>query len=406
MVTIFEKQLAVPLSRIKEWFAPDHIQTFLSDLILSGAVLAATYILIKILYSFLNRVLGESGRDGDKQNGSQADKGLCSDSFVRSIRILLQTLLLYGGYFIAAIMILDIFDFKIISPDQLKALGVKALKIIGILVGAKLVINFSQLTVKQLFDKRENNEHFTANRRAQTLEIMLRNAITYLVFFIAGLMILQIFNVNTSAILASAGILGLAVGFGAQNLVKDVISGFFILFEDQFSVGDFVETDGVIGTVEEIGLRTCKIRQWTGQLNIIPNGQITRVTNYNRGPMLAIVTVGIAYEEDIDQAIAVLKKECEAAYGEIEAVIDVPQVQGVTELADSSVNIRAAAPTLPGEHWAVERELRRRFKYALDRAGIEIPYPKQVVYQRAEDKNERAGRTYLTDGDATGPAKG
>jgi small conductance mechanosensitive channel len=231
--------------------------------------------------------------------------------------------------------------------------------------------------VKQAFDR-----HETTSRRAQTLQILLRSVITYLVFFMACMMVLQVFNVNTSAILASAGILGLAVGFGAQNLVKDIISGFFILFEDQFSVGDFVQIDTVTGTVEEIGLRTCKIRQWTGQLSIIPNGGITRVTNYNRGPMLAQVTVGIAYEEDIDRTIKVLQEECEAAKGEIEALIDIPQVQGVTELALTSVNIRVVATTQPGEHWAVERELRKRFKYALDRAGIEIPYPKQIVYQR------------------------
>jgi moderate conductance mechanosensitive channel len=325
--------------------------------------------------------------DDSEQGSTPADKGVFSDRFMDSARILLQTLVLYGGYFIAAILVLDIFDFKIISADELKLLGVKAIKIIGVLVGAKLTINLGQLAVKQFFEK-QNKESFSENRRTETLKKLLLSVITYFIFFIAGVMILQVFNVNTSAILASAGILGLAVGFGAQNLVKDVISGFFILFEDQFNVGDFVETDGVIGTVEEIGLRTCKIRQWTGQLNIIPNGEITRVTNYNRGPMLAQVTVGIAYEEDIDQAIAALKQECEAAFREIEVIIDLPQVQGVTDLADSSVNIRAVAPAMPGEHWAVERELRRRFKYALDRAGIEIPYPKRVLYQRDEENKK------------------
>ena len=363
------------MDRIKGWFNPDQMQIFLCDLIVSALVLVFTYILIKVLYRFLNRILREGGQ-GDSE---QAEKGGISDEAIRSTRILLQTIILYGGYFIAAIVILEIFNVKLISPDDLKTLGAKGLKIIGILVGAKLAVNFGQLVVKRGFDKHEKN-----GRRAQTLEILLRSTITYLVFFMACLMILQIFNVNTSAILASAGILGLAVGFGAQNLVKDVISGFFILFEDQFSVGDFVQIDTVTGTVEEIGLRTCKIRQWTGELSIIPNGGITRVTNYNRGPMLAQVTMGIAYEEDIDQAINVLRDECEAAYREIEAIIDVPKVQGVTELGLSSVDIRIVAPTLPGEHWAVERELRKRFKYALDRAGIEIPYPKQVVYQNKE----------------------
>jgi len=376
---MINKQLEENITSIKNWFMPEHLQIILYDLILSVVVLIVTYILIKVLYRFTNRILRESGQGGNEQT----DKGVISDNAIRSTRILLQTIFLYGGYFIAAIVILEIFNLKIISPDDLKAVGAKILKIIGILVGAKLVINFGQLAVKQAFDK-----HETTGRRAQTLEILLRSAITYLVFFMACLMVLQIFNINTSAILASAGILGLAVGFGAQNLVKDIISGFFILFEDQFGVGDFVQIDAVNGTVEEIGLRTCKIRQWTGQLSIIPNGGITRVTNYSRGPMLAQVTVGIAYEEDIDQAIKVLQEECEAAHREVEAIIDVPQIQGVTELADSAVNIRAVAPTLPGEHWAVERELRKRFKYALDRAGIEIPYPRQVVYQREVDQEK------------------
>lgn len=391
MGKIFEKQLEEFLTVIKEWFSPEHMQVLLSDLLLSLAVLLSTYVLIKILYKALNRVFRESGPDDGEQGGTLAEKGVFSDGFVRSARILLQTLVLYGGYFIAAVIVLDIFDFNIISPDELKLLGVKAIKIIGVLVGAKLIINLGQPAVKQFFEKHkhtDDSENSTEKRRNETLKKLLLNVITYIIFFISFIMVLQIFNVNTSAILASAGILGLAVGFGAQNLVKDVISGFFILFEDQFNVGDYVVIDGVEGTVEEIGLRTCKIRQWTGQLNIIPNGEITRVTNYNRGPILALVTVGIAYEEDIDQAIMVLKQVCEAAYREIEAIIDVPKVHGVTELADSSVNIRVAAPALPDEYWAVERELRRRFKYALERAGIEIPYPRRVLYQREEEKKE------------------
>jgi len=375
------------LTRVMQWFTPDQMQAFLSKLAFVGVVLAVTYILIKVLHRFLDRVLKEGGQDGDKQDGLTEGKGAVSGGLIRSVRVLLQTLLIYGGYFIAAIIILNIYNFNMISPDDLKSFGANILKIVGIMVGAKLAVNFGQLAVKQAFEKHESKDH-PAGRRTQTLEVLLRSAITYIVFFMAGIMVLQIFNVNTSAILASAGILGLAVGFGAQNLVRDIISGFFILFEDQFNVGDFVETAGVVGTVEEIGLRTCKIRQWTGQLNVIPNGEINMVTNYNRGPMMAVVTVGIAYEEDIDQAIEVLTQEGEAAFKEIEAVIDAPKVQGVTELADSSVNIRTVAPTLPGEQWDVERQLRRRFKYALDRAGIEIPYPRQVFIQQAENNKK------------------
>lgn len=377
---------------LREWLTRERMETILVDLALSAAVLAATYLLVKILSPAIDRLFRDKRKDRENEDGAPAVQGALSDSFARSARVLLKTLLLYGSYFLAAVVILEIFHVKIISPEDLKSLGVKILKIAGVLVGARLVVNIGRLAVKQVFAQRDDMGSFLEDQRAQTLEVLLRSVLTYIVFFVAGLMILEIFNVNTSAILASAGILGLAVGFGAQNLVKDVISGFFILFENQFNVGDFVETAGVVGTVEEIGLRTCKIRQWTGQLHVIPNGEITRVTNYNRGQMMAVVTVGIAYEEDIDQAIGVLKQECETAFREIETILDTPQVQGVVELADSSVNIRAIAPTVPGEHWAVERELRRRFKYALDRAGIEIPYPRRVLYQRDENSQKEEPR--------------
>lgn len=386
MVYIFDLRLQEVIGqRINQWLTPDNIEKFMINLVFSVVVVLVTYLLIKFISRVLDWVLKESGPAGENNSVTVAQR-ILSDNIIRSVRVLLKTLFLYGGYFIAGIIILEIFNVKVVSPEDLKSLGVKFIKIIGVLVGAKLVINLGHLTIKQIFERHGIKENFKENRRIQTLEVLLRSILTYIVFFLAVLMILQAFNVNTSAILASAGILGLAIGFGAQNLVKDVISGFFILFEDQFSVGDYVETAGIVGTVEEIGLRTCKIRQWTGQLHVIPNGEITRVTNYNRGQMMAVVTVGIAYEEDIDRALEVLRQECEKARREIETVLDLPQVQGITDLADSSVKIRVIAPSVPGEQWPVERELRRRFKYALDRAGIEIPYPRRVLYQRSEGK--------------------
>jgi small conductance mechanosensitive channel len=383
--------------RIGMFLEPHNFEALMGNLILSLVVLVATYVLIKMLNRLLERLLRETGQEQAGGADAATEQGMLSDSFVRSVRILLQTLLLYGGYFSAAVIILQVFNVNIISADDLKSIGAKVLKVIGVLVGAKLAINFGRLAIKQVFERHRIKDHFMESRRAETLEVLLRSLLTYVIFFLAGVTILQIFNVNTGAILASAGILGLAVGFGAQNLFKDVISGFFIIFEDQFSVGDFVEIGSVVGTVEEIGLRTCKIRRWTGQLEILPNGGITRVTNYNRGQMLAVVTVGIAYEEDIDKAIAVLQQECEAASREMDLILDMPQVQGVTELADSSVNIRIVAPTRPMMHWSVERELRRRIKYALDKAGIEIPYPRRVLYQREEEPQKEEKRVSLPE---------
>ncbi len=368
--------------RIEMFLDPKNLEELLVCLLLALVVLTAAYVLIKITNRILPKLLREGGRDRPEGDDAAAEQNLLSDSMIRSVRILLQTLVLYGSYFLAAVIILQIFNVNIIPAGDLRSIGTKVLKIIGVLVGAKLLINFGRLAVKRVFERHRFKDHPTASRRAETLEALLDNLLTYVVFFLAGVTLLQIFNVNTGAILASAGILGLAVGFGAQSLVKDVISGFFIVFEDQFGVGDYVIIDGIEGTVEEIGLRTCKIRRYKGQLEVLPNGSISRVTNYNRGNILAVVIIRIAYGEDIDRAVAVLQEESEAAYRDMESVLEPPRVEGVIELADFSVNIRVSAPALPANHWSVERELRRRFKYALDRAGIEIPYRRRVLCRR------------------------
>lgn len=376
VASIIIKRLEENIVFLKSLLTPEHLENLIFSLLLAVAVLCITYLLIKLLYCLTDLVF----KEGRTKEGEPVEQVAISDSMRQSVRTLLQTIILYGGYFIAAIIILDIFNVSIVSPEESINLGVQAAKVIGILIGAKLLVSISKLLIKQVFD-----QHGASRRRAQTLETLLLSVVTYLVFFVACLMILQVFNVNTSAILASAGILGLAIGFGAQNLVKDIISGFFILFEDQFSVGDYVQIDTVTGTVEEIGLRTCKIRQWTGELNVIPNGEISRVKNYTRGPMLAKITIGITYEADIDHAISVLQEVSEKAYREIDDIIDVPSVLGVSELAVTSVNILIIATTQAGKQWAVERELRKRFKNALEQAGIEMPFARQLVYPLSQD---------------------
>lgn len=340
-------------------------------------VLLTTFILIKLSGRLLDWFIArlERGEGAPEQNYLRRD-------LLRSLGVLLKALLFYGGYFVAALVILEIYHVSLLSPEDLKELGLKILKVIGIIIGARLAVRLGKTVVGQIFARHELHQSFMQKRRAQTLQVLLQSMVTYVLFFVAFIMILQVFGVNTSAILASAGILGLAVGFGAQSLVKDVISGFFILFEDQFAVGDYVETAGVVGVVEEMGLRSCKIRAWTGQLHIVPNGEISKVTNYNRGHMLAVVMVGIAYEADIDRALEVLRQAGEQARAELSDIVETPVVQGVVELADSAVNIRVVAATRAGQQWEVERQLRRRFKLALEAAGIEIPYPRRVIYQR------------------------
>jgi small conductance mechanosensitive channel len=368
------KQLNILQTKIEALSNPKVMEALLLNLAAALLVILFTYILIKFTNKLLDKVLKNKDETDENQ--------LISNNVLQAMRVLLKSLIFYGGILIATVIILEIFNVRIITPEDLKGLGFIVLKIIGIIIGAKLIVNLGQVIIEQVFNNKEIRHGFFENRRAKTLKVLLKSILTYFIFFMAGIMILQIFNVNTNAILTSAGILGLAVGFGAQNLVKDIISGFFIIFEDQFTVGDYVDVGGSIGTVEGIGLRTSKIRNWTGQLHIIPNGEITKVTNYNRGNMYAVIIIGIAYEEDIDRAIGVLNQECEKAFHEEADIVEIPTVQGIIELADSSVNVRIVARTVAGQQWHIERNLRRRFKIELDRAGIEIPYPRQVNYQR------------------------
>jgi len=274
----------------------------------------------------------------------------------------------------------EFFDF--FDPKDIFLLGYNIIKVIGILIISRLIWKFGTIIIDQVFKDRFNiNEHLKMeHRRVETLSKLLKSLLSYILYFIAIVSSLEIFGVPTGSVLAGAGILGLAVGFGAQNLVKDIISGFFIIFEDHFAVGEYVKIGDKFGMVEEVGLKTTKIRAWTGEVYMIPNGSIEQVTNYNRGSMRSLVEVGIAYEENIENAIKVIEKACDKVYEEMKEVIDEkPNVMGVVALADSSVNIRVTATVSGLNHWSLERKLKQRIKEEFDREGVEIPYPRCVV---------------------------
>jgi small conductance mechanosensitive channel len=176
---------------------------------------------------------------------------------------------------------------------------------------------------------------------------------------------------------------GLAVSFGAQSLVKDVISGFFVLLENQFAVGDVVTIDGTSGKVERMTLRVVMLRDLSGVLHIIPNGSIVKVSNMTRGFARTVVDVGVPYEENVDRALDVLRDlvaEFAADPAWSHAFSESPQVLGVEALADSSVNLRVVLPTAAGRQWEVGREFRRRVKNRFDAEGIAIPFPQRTVH--------------------------
>lgn len=223
--------------------------------------------------------------------------------------------------------------------------------------------------------------------RVRTLLPLMRTAFGVLVVVTSGLIVLSEIGVNIAPLLAGAGVIGLAVGFGSQTLVRDVITGAFLLFEDAIAVGDVVTVAGVGGVVEALSIRSIKLRSVDGSVHIIPFSAVTTVTNMTKDYAFAVLDISVAYKEETDKVIEVMKAVGNDIRAEDRwaAVIREPlEVFGIETLGDSAVTIRARFKTDPGSRWAVGREYRRRIKMAFEHAGIEIPYPHQkVVYEGA-----------------------
>ncbi|MDF2067501.1 mechanosensitive ion channel family protein [Bacillus sp. Cr_A10] len=264
-------------------------------------------------------------------------------------------------------------------------LGLIALKVIFILIASAIVVRVGKRLLKRVFSVRERSPLAYSERRQNTLLKLLQNILAYAVYFTAILAVLSTFNINVAGLLAGAGILGLAVGFGAQSLVKDVITGFFIVFEDQFAVGDQVMIGQSTGVVLEIGLRTTKVKSYTGELHIIPNGNISEVINYSIYNSLALIDISISYESDIQSVENMIREFLQDLPSKYEELVKVPDLLGVQNVAATEVILRVVAETLPNQQHGVARNIRRDIKNYLDEKGIEIPYPKMVLYQSKKE---------------------
>lgn len=254
-------------------------------------------------------------------------------------------------------------------------------KIVFIFVLSKLaivILNRFATNIFKLYPRFRKDE-----KKSNTLAGILKSVIKYVVYTIMGISILDTLNIPTQPILATAGLGGIAIGFGAQSLVRDVFTGFFILFEDQYGVGDYVTINGVTGTVEDMGLRITKVRADNGALHIIPNGEVKMVTNASRGNSLAIVDVSVAYESDHEKSLEVLRRITSQYYdNNKDKAAAKPEVLGIIRLGESDVIIRTVVKTYPLMHWKVERELRMLILDAFKKEGIEIPYPKRVLVEK------------------------
>ncbi|MGQ0545025.1 MAG: mechanosensitive ion channel family protein [Betaproteobacteria bacterium] len=227
--------------------------------------------------------------------------------------------------------------------------------------------------------------------RVETLARVFRNAAAVVIVLVAGMLVLGELGISVAPILATAGVAGIAIGFGAQSLIKDYFNGFFLLLDDQVRQGDVVEVGGKGGLVEEVTLRYVRLRDFEGHVHYVPNGEIKVVTNRTRGFATAVIEVGIAYREDPDQALETMREvarelRAEPAWGE--RITEDLEVIGVERWADSAVVLRVRLKVVPPiQQWNVKREFLKRLKKAFDARGIEIPFPQLTVHTPFLEKN-------------------
>ncbi len=249
--------------------------------------------------------------------------------------------------------------------------------VVWVLIGMLL----SHLTKRAILRKFAKQ---SANRRGDTLGHLTASTVKVLIWFIVLLLIIGELGFDITPILATAGILGLAIGFGAQNLVRDVISGFFIIMDNRYNLGETIEVSGFRGTVKAMNLRTTTVENFMGSLMVLNNGNISQVINWSRRDTVALVDFGVDYATDLNKLVQIMPEFLQSLQENNEDIIEEPSFLGVTELADSSINLRIMAKTKNGKHWATERNIRRELVLYLNRNDITIPFPQIVVHNQKD----------------------
>lgn len=273
-------------------------------------------------------------------------------------------------------------------------LTTSGIKILGIVIGLFVLSQMSRWIVKwmeRFVPEKDPLQASEAKKRAHTLGNTLRHTLLFILTFVAILMILGELGIQLGPLLATAGVGALAIGFGAQSLVRDVISGFFIILENQYRIGDAIEVAGVSGLVESVSLRKTVLRDLEGKVHTIPNGAIKIVSNLSKEWARSVLDVNVPYRENIDRVIDLLteigQEMCsEKSYHGV--ILEPLQILGVERFSESHLSIRIMVKTAPLKQWDVGRELRRRIKNRFDERGIQIPYPHRVLIWADKDLKE------------------
>jgi len=370
---------------------------------IAGALLAAGFVwgLLRLATRAIDRFAGRLERDGLLEEGALFAKRLTR--FVRStlsfVVVLVAGLTLLRGFDLPGIP-------RISTEDLVAWLMGPGLRLVVIATSAYLItrcIHFLIDSLQIFLVSRDvtQMDRLERKKRVDTLGQLLRVVATLLVLGVAALIALSLFSVDIRPILTGAGIAGLAVGFGAQNLVRDIIAGFFLILEDQVRLGDVVSINGKSGLVEAIRLRTIALRSHDGTVHIFPNGVITELSNMTKDFSFAVLDVAVPYDANVDAVQDVLRSvaadiRADPAYGP--NILEPLEIVGVEAFTESSVMLRARFKTAPSQQWSVAREFRRRMKVAFEARGIEFPLRHVIV------RLERAGRT-VTEDDVPTPEK-
>ncbi len=268
-------------------------------------------------------------------------------------------------------------------------------RILLILLGAyilhRVTYRFVEKTVRVAVREKNHSSTEAEVQREETLIQILSTTLRIAIFITAIIMILPEFNIKIGPIIAAAGVVGLALGFGGQYLIRDIISGLFIIMENQYRVGDVIEIDGTDGVVEEISLRKTTLRDLDGTIHHIPHGEIKKVSNLTKDFSRVNLDLGISYSAELEHVISVVNRvgnELAQAPEWKQFIIKPPQFLRVNDFADSAVIIKIIGETIPLKQWAVAGELRKCIKIAFDKEGIEIPFPQVVMHQQNEQKKE------------------
>ncbi|WP_152658102.1 mechanosensitive ion channel family protein [Oceanobacillus sp. CFH 90083] len=243
--------------------------------------------------------------------------------------------------------------------------GMIILKLLAVLVAFWIARAVGRKFIKNSFSKAQVKRKMSAGR-TKTLQSLAVSTYSYILIFITLVIVLGIFNINAAGLIAGAGVVGLAIGFGAQGLVSDIVTGFFLLLEKQVDVGDYVTVAGYDGIVEEVGLRTLHIRSFDGTLNYVPNREVSSLSNHTRGNMQALVDIVIPYSDNIDEAVSIIQTVCDDIKAKNPKIMEGPDVLGVQTFGSAEITLRVIAKTEAMEQWGVERELRKAIKEALD----------------------------------------